>query len=228
MNTNPIPIVQLPLFAYGEPPKNIVELFPAMWQAAEQLTSPDPINRQRGMDAILELGAHKVSPLVAYMMATCLNDPDLYIRRRVAFILADLITGEWNGKQMPENVRVTVSNFLHNMNEATVVGLIEVSVADPQADQAIYHLFNTCPYVGRYLGDLLTQWKNPLPIRQKAIYFIGLVGYLESLPTLERMINRLEARQNGQYAMAFAPPSSKTDDELLPFLRIAINQLNAH
>jgi len=227
MDTNPIPIIQLPLFEFGEPVKNIVELFPAVWKAAEQLTSPDPVSRQRGIDALLDMRAQKVSPLVAYMLATCLNDPDLYIRRRVAFIVADLITPEQNGRQIPEEVRATVANFLHNMHEATVYGLIEVSIADPQADQSIYHIFNACPYVGKYLGDMLTQWKNPLPIRQKAIYFIGLVGYLEALPVLERLLNRLEARQNGQFTMAFAPPANKSDEDLFPYLRIAINQLNA-
>jgi hypothetical protein len=73
----------------------------------------------------------------------------------------------------------------------------------------------------------LGHWKNPLPIRQKAIYYVGLVGYLEALPALERLFNRLEARQNGQYLMSFAPPSSKTDDDLLPSLRVAIDQLKA-
>ncbi|MGE5123966.1 MAG: hypothetical protein ACM3H7_05570 [Acidobacteriaceae bacterium] len=226
MDHEPIQIVQLPLFVYGEPVKNIIELFPAVWIASEQLTSAEASQRQKGIDALLEMGAQKVSPLVAYLIATCLSDPDLFIRRRVAFILADLISGGTNGQQIPEEVRAAVTHYVHNANEATVYGLLEVSVADPQADQAIYHLFNSCPYAGKYLGDLLAQWKHPLSIRQKAVYFIGLVGYLEALPVLERMLNRLEARQNGQFAMAFAPPASKTDDELLPYLRVAINQLN--
>jgi hypothetical protein len=227
METDHIPLLQLPLFDYGESVANVVELFPAVWQATECLTSPDPVTRQRGMDALLELGAQRVSPLVAYMIATCINDPDLYVRRRVAFILADLINNDSNGRQPPEEVRKVVINYLHNMSEATVYGLLEVALADQQAEKSVYHIFNACPYAGKYLGDILTQWKNPLPIRQKAIYFIGLVGYLEALPALERLFNRLEARQNGQYMMAFAPPSSKSDEDLLPYLRIAMNQLSA-
>src|SRR4030067_636168 len=227
MDTEPIPILQLPLFVYGESVTNIVELFPTVWKAAEGLTSPVSVTRQRGLDALLELGAHRVSPLVAYMIATCVNDPDIYIRRRIVFVLADLIASDSNGKHPPEEVRKVVSNYLHNMNEATVFGLIEVAVADQQTEKSIYHLFNICPYVGRYLGEILTQWKNPLPIRQKAIYFIGLVGYLEALPVLERLFNRLEARQNGQFVMSFTSPSIKSDDDILPYLRIAINQLSA-
>jgi len=227
METENIPILQLPLFDYGESIANIVELFPAVWQATECLTSPDPSTRQLGIDVLLELGAQRVSPLVAYMVATCLSDPDIYLRRRAVIIVADVLTSDLNSKQNPEEVRKVIVNYLHNMNEATVFGLLEVAVADPQVEKSIYHIFNACPYVGRYLGDILSQWKNPLLIRQQAIYFIGLVGYLEALPVLERLFNRLEARQIGQFAMSFAPPTIKSDDDLLPYLRVAMDRLSA-
>src|SRR4030042_113170 len=227
MDTYPIPIIQLPLFVYGESVTDVVEIFPAVWRATESLTSPDSITRQRGLDSLIEVGAQRVSPLVAYMIATCLNDSDIFVRRRVILILADLIKSKPVGGQIPEAVRLVVANYLYNMHEVTVYGLLEVAIADQHVDESIYYLFNACPYVGKYLGEILTQWKNPLPIRQKAVYFIGLVGYLEALPTLDRLLNRMEARQNGQILMAFAPPSMKTDDDILPYLRVAINQLNA-
>jgi hypothetical protein len=227
METEPIPILQLPLFEFGESVTNIIELFPAVWQATECLTSPESPTRQRGLNAILELGAQRVSPLVAYVLATCVSDPDILIRRRIAYILADLVTSNIGSKQATNEVQRVLINYLHNITEATVYGLLEIAVEDEQAEKPIYHLFNACPYVGRYLGDILIQWKNPLSIRQKAIYFIGLVGYLEALPVLERLLNRMEARQNGQFTMSFAPPTNKSDDDLLPYLRVAISQLNA-
>jgi hypothetical protein len=227
MDTDHIPLLQLPLFDYGETVTSIVELFPAVWQATEFLTYPDTSSRQRGIDLILELGAQRVSPLVAYIVATCLNDTDIYIRRRVVFILAELVGGDPGIKQTPEVVRKVILYYLHNMNEATVYGLLEVAVTDEQAEKSIYHLFNTCPYVGKYLGEILNQWKHPLSIRQKAIYFIGLVGYLEALPALERLYNRLESRQNGQYSMPFVPTTTNTDMDLLPHLRVAMTRLGA-
>jgi len=227
MDHRTIPILQLPLFDYGESVTNIVELFPAVWKATESLTSPDSNIRQHGLDELLELGAQRVSPLVAYMVATCISDPDIHIRSRVVYILADLIITESTGRQIPEDVRLSVINYLHNMRAATVYGLLEVAEADPQAEKSIFYIFNAGQYVGRYLGEILTEWKNPVSIRQKAVYFIGLVGYLDVLPVLERMLNRLEARQIGQYVMAFAPSSTKSDDDILPYLRIAINQLSA-
>lgn len=228
MNFNPISSLQLPLFVYGEPTANILEVLPAVWSATESLASPDAVTRHHGIDTLVDLGVQRVSPLVAYMVATCLNDPDIYIRRRVAYILADLLINDPGVSQTPDPVRKTVTNYLHNMREETIFGLLEVAVMDPLVEKSIYHLFNTCPYAGRYLGDILSQYKNPLPIRQKAIYYVGMVGYTEVLPVLERLLNRLEARLNGQYAMTFAPPSQKSDDGIIPDLRIAIHQLSVH
>jgi hypothetical protein len=114
------------------------------------------------------------------------------------------------------------------MREETIFGLLEVAVIDPLVEKSIYHLFNACPFAGTYLGDILAEWKNPLPIRQKAIHFVGLVGYMETLPVLERLLDRLEARHIGQYAMRFAPASIKSDEDIMPYLRIAIQQLSAH
>ncbi len=227
MNFDTIPSLQLPLFVYGEPAAKIDELLPAVWNATEALASPDSTTRHHGIDALLELGVQRVSPLVAFMIATCLSDPDIYIRRRVAYILADLINNEPAVSQTPENVRKTVTNYLHNMRERTIFGLLEVAAIDPLVEKSIYQLLNACPFAGKHLGDILTHWKNPLPIRQKAVYFVGLVGYLDALPVLQRTLNRLEARQNGQYVMSFAPPSIKSDEDILPSLRIAIQQLSA-
>ena len=227
MNFDPISNVQLPLFVYGEPVENIVEMLPVVWSATEALASPDSVIRQHGIDDLLELGAQRVSPLVAFMIATCLSDRDIYIRRRVAYILADLINMESALMQTPENIRKAVTNYLHNMRQETIFGLLEVALIDLLVEKSIYHLLNACPYAGKYLGDILTEWKNPLPVRQKAIHFVGLVGYMETLPVLERLLDRMEARHNGQYAMSFVPASVKSDEDIMPFLRIAIQQLTS-
>lgn len=227
MDSNSLPIIQLPLFVYGEAVTNIVELFPAVWKSAESLTSKDIQVRLQGLNILVEMSAQKISPLIAYMISTCINDPDVNFRKRVAFILGDLISGDSKGLQVQEDVRSVVINYLHNMNQASVYGLLEVSVTDDQTDESLYHLFNACPNAGKYMGDILSDWRNPQLIRRKAIYFVGLVGYVEALPGLERLYNRLEARQNGQFLMDFAPPSIKSDNELLPHLRIAIDRLRA-
>jgi hypothetical protein len=227
MNINTLPNVQLPLFVYGEPTENIAEMLPVVWNATECLASADAITRQHGIDAILELGAQKVSPLVAFMIATRLGDKDIYIRRRVIYILADLITWVPGDNQMADSIRKSVTNYLHDIGEEIIFGILEVAVLDPQAEKPIYDLLNASPCAGKYLGEVLTEWKHPLAIRQKAIHFVGLVGYMEALPALERLLDRLEARQNGQFAMSFASSSIKSDEDIMPYLRIAIDRMNS-
>jgi hypothetical protein len=227
MNYNMIPNIQLPLFIYGEPTENILEVLPAVWNATESLTAPDPTTRNHAIDAILELGVQRSSPLVAYMLATKLNDPEVSIRRRVVYILGDLFMHEPSGNETLEDVKKTLILTLQSLNEETIFGLLEVAIEDPMVEKFLYQLFNNCPTAGKYLGEILSKWKNPLLIRQKAIYFVGLVGYTEVLPVLERLHNRLEARQNEQYTMSFAPRAIQHDENILPILRIAIDRLTA-
>ncbi len=219
---------QLPLFVYGEPSENIKELLPVIWNATESLASSDPVTRQHGLDTLLELGAQKASALVAFTIATCLNDPEIYIRRRVVYILADLIARVPGVKPAPEHVRKAVTHYLHRMNTEIVLALLEVAVIDPQAENAIYQLLNSCPTAGHCMGEIMTEWKQPLPIRQVAIHFVGMVGYMEELPALERLLDKLESRHSGQYAMSFASGAPRNDGDLIPHLRIAIEQMSSH
>lgn len=227
MNYDTIPKIQLPLFIYGEPSENILEVLPAVWNAAESLAAPDPTTRNQAINAILELGVQRVSPLIAYLLVTRLDDPEISIRRRVIYVLGDLLMDETSRKDAPDNVRKTIIHALQRLNEDTAYGLLEVAVIDPKIEKFLFQLFNNCSTAGKYLGEILSQRKHSLPIRQKAIYFVGQVGYTEVLPVLERLYNRLEARQNDQYSMSFAPSAVDHDENILPILRIAIDRLTA-
>jgi hypothetical protein len=227
MNYETIPKIQLPLFIYGEPTENILEVLPAVWNAAESLAAPEAITRNQALNAILELGVQRISPLVAYILVTRLNDPEISIRRRVIYVLGDLLMDEISRKDGPDNVRMTIIHALQNLNEDTAHGLLEVAVLDPKIEKFLFQLFSNCSTAGKYLGEILSQRKYPLPIRQKAIYIVGQVGYTEVLPVLQRLYNRLETRQNDQYSMSFAPSAVDHDENILPVLRIAINRLTA-
>jgi hypothetical protein len=220
-----LPSVQLPLFTYGEPSENISELLPMIWDACEALVAQDATLRQHGIDALLEIGAQRGSPLVAFMIATLINDPNIYIRRRTVYILADLINKPIGVKPPHEEIRMTVLNFLRKMAEDSIYGLLEVVVMDPQVETAIYRIFTACPPAGKYLANIISEWNYPLQIRQKAIQMVGLVGYTEAYPTLRRMLDRLEARHEGQFAMAFVPSSIRSDEDIIPYLQDAVQKL---
>jgi hypothetical protein len=56
---------------------------------------------------------------------------------------------------------------------------------------------------------------------------IGQVGYLYTLPALEKIAGRLEAHLSGQKAMNFINQSSSHETELLPIVKEAINSLQS-
>lgn len=220
-------LVQPTLFEIGEATSGAVELFPAVWSAAEMLFAPEATIRQQGFSRLVELGAARLSPLIASLLAVRLTDPDLEIRRQIAHILGDLLSADTLGQCAPEQVRQYLTNTLGQMRQRPIFALLEVAISDPSAEQPIARLFNACPYAGRHLGDILTERKHPLAVRRMAIHYVGLVGYLEAIPALERMSSRLETRLTGQQAMPFAPPLMSDELDLLPEVRLALASLHA-
>ena len=227
MDLLPTQTYQPPLFEFGETTSGAVELFPAVWGAAEALAAPETHLRHQGLDRLMEIGAPRLSPLIAYLLATRLTDPDLKMRTRIVYVLGELLMPDVRGSAAPEPVRHYLAAVLSQMRIRSIFGLLEVAVHDPKAERAIARLLNTCPNAGRHLADILAERKNPLPVRCKATHFIGLVGYLDALPTLERLHQRLEARLAGQQAMPFASPVTPEDSELLPVLRQTVVSLKA-
>jgi hypothetical protein len=81
-------------------------------------------------------------------------------------------------------------------------------------------------FAGEHLAGILANRQNPLPIRKQAARYIGQIGYLDALPSLERLAARLEARKNGA---ADTIPLDQNNDEgsLLPYLKDALAALQS-
>jgi hypothetical protein len=216
------------LFEFGEGAIGTLELFPAVWGACEDLVSPEVTARCRGLDRLLELGAPRLSPLVAYLLATRLAEPDVSLRKRIVHALGVILSPDERGLSAPEGVRRTVGAVLNQMRTASIYGLLEVACSDLEVEYLrldIARLLNNCPYAGQYLAEIMGDRKHPLDIRYQAVYYIGVVGYLDAIQALERLAVRLEARLSGQQAMPFAPPVLQDEVELLPAIRTALEAL---
>ena len=57
------------------------------------------------MQQLVELNAPRLSPLVAYLAATRLSDPDLEMRHQVVLVLGELLTVDKEGRMADEMVR---------------------------------------------------------------------------------------------------------------------------
>ncbi len=220
-------LLQPTLFELGDATSGAVELFPAVWCAAESLMSPDLLIRRQGLVQLIELKAARFSPLVVAILASRLSEPDLDLRQQIAITLGDILTSDDSGRTAPELVRQFLVYSLGQMRQRPIFSLLEIPVSYPQARATIARLLNACPYAGRHLADILSDRKMPLVVRREAAHFIGSVGYLEAIPALERMEARLDARVSGQQSMPFAPPGQPDEADLLPEIRAALLNLRA-
>jgi len=71
------PITQPRLFGPESNSTGSAELFPAIWNAAEDLANMVPAVRRLALECLENTGAARISPLVSYLIATRLCDPDL-------------------------------------------------------------------------------------------------------------------------------------------------------
>lgn len=196
-----------------------LELFPAAWHAAEKLLCSDVEVRHSGMDDLLSSQAARVSPLLAYLVVTRLFDPDEGMRIRVVEALANILRRDANGQFAPEEVRAQIISGLSQLGDQGLHSLIEVGVAHEKLLGHIAKLINFAPHTGRYLKELAGDRGQPIQIRRLAIYFLGRIGFVDAYSELLRIRNRIESRQWGQKSMPFAPPSSESEELLLPELK---------
>lgn len=229
MNSNPLPanFVQAPLFQMGDDSTGTLELIPVVWTAAEALTNPEPKVRLSGLERLVSLNAHRLSPLIAYLVADLLVDPDLSIRTKAVRALASVLRPDAKGQTAPESVRKHLIHTLARMRVRNIFALLQVVESDPGLEPQVIDLLSTTPYAGNHLVEILMNRKLALEIRRQAVRTIGQVGYLVALPALERMAVRLVARMSGQQAMPFAPPGDEDETALLPAVQQALALLQA-
>lgn len=205
----------------------VVELFPAAWQAAEKLLSSDVKVRHSGLDELLASQAARVSPLMAYLVVTRLFDPDESMRVRVVEALANILRRDAAGHYAPEEVRARIISGLSQLGDQGIHSLIEVGAKHEELLGHIAKLINFAPHTGRYLKDLAGDRSQRIEIRKLAITFLGRIGYVDAYSELIRIRNRIESRQLGQKSMPFAPPTSESEELLLPELRKVIIALGS-
>lgn len=226
-NKIPADISQPSLFEIGESSTGMIEFFPQLWGIAEMLVSSDTTGKREALAQIEEIDAARFSPLVAYLLTTFLDDPDMALRAVIVRILGRVLGPDAKGRAAPDNVRHCLYQELSQMRTRRVYALLQVSREVEALAPEIGRLLNTCSYAGTHLADIAVSRKNPLVIRREAIKYIGRVGYLDALPSLERLSSRLEARQNGQQTLPFAVPGDEDESDLLPDLRATLNVLRS-
>ncbi len=210
------------LFDFAETASGALEFFPEVWGATEKLTSPDVLERRDALDRLIVLDAPRLSPLVAYLVATRIYDPDLELRSKGIEVLGKILRPRETGKLAPPSVRSHLKEFCNQIGNLGFVKILEVAEAYPEAESNIASLFNLCSKSGETLVNIVSDRKILFELRRQAIIFIGRVGFLEAIPSLEKFESRLKSRVNGQKSMPFAPPSASDENSLLPVVQATL------
>lgn len=219
---------QLPLFAEAENSTGSMELFPKIWGAAEAWASTDQPARRKALEVIDSSKAARLSPLVAYLLAASLAEPDTVLRARVISILGEALGPGEDGLPAPEAVRQTLRTALSQMRTRRVYALLQAAAGQPSLENAVVRLLNASTYAGNHLADILASRQAPMELRRLAVQMIARVGYLDAIPALERIQARLEARRNGQSTLPFAYTSAEDEASLLPEVEAALVQLRSN
>ena len=224
----PLSPIQPNLFDLPEFATGVAELFPAAWIAMEHLASSNLEERLTGFDQLKELDAHRVSPLVAYVLATRLDDPDINLRAKVVGALGGLLyQGGGSNPLTPPEVKQSIRSFLSQMRRRKVYALLQVAQHYPQNQSDVAAILRGCSNAGRVLVEIFSDRKLPIEIRRQAIQFSGIVGFLDAVPGLERLAERMESRMNGQRSMSFAPLVDPEEKSLLHVVQTTLALLNA-
>jgi HEAT repeat protein len=210
------------LFDFGDSSQGVAELFPAVWHLCEGAISPELSIRRSAVEQIIEVDAARLLPLVAYILATRITETDLDTRTEVIAALGDILLPDKDGLLPSESVRHSLTVYLAEMRTRQIYALLQVLPNRPDLEKVVARLLNACPYAGNQLAEILTSRRVPMDIRRHAVRLVGLVGYLDAIPALERLLARLESRLHGQQSMSFAPVDMVEDAVLIPDIRRAL------
>jgi hypothetical protein len=135
---------------------------------------------------------------------TLITEQDLNLRKTIIKILAEILAPDEQGLPAPDSVRNNLLLNLSQIRTRQIYALLQVIIED----DLLRKMSLDCSTAARMLATI--SWISSeiircLEVRKQAAKMIGRVGYLDAIPSLERLASRLATRLNGQQLMPFAP-----------------------
>ena len=208
-------LFQPELFGLVDSSEGALELFPRVWKAAEDFISSEREKKTGGLESLRKIQAGRFSPLISYLIATRIADPDPHFRYDVLKTIVDILSPDDEGNLPDTVVLHPLKTHLSGMRTREIFSILQVANQFEDSWETVSTILKQCSYAGTVLGDILLDRKAPLDIRKQAILFAGKVGFIDTRSSLEKLIQRLESRINGQTFMSFAPPSIQREIDLL-------------
>lgn len=169
-----------------------------VWSAAEALASPELVTRWDGVKRLIEYGAPSRYPLIAYLLATRITEPDIALRARVVEVLGNVLRHDEVAQSVHPSVFGCLIMYLASMRTRAIYSLLQVAMFDTKTEPMVAALLSYCSYAGGHLAEILADRDVPAELRWQAVHFISRLGFLDALPTLERLVARMEMRIHGR------------------------------
>ncbi len=198
------------------------DLLPEVWQAAEALAAPELETRWQGVKRLAGLDAARQYPLVAYVLATRLIEPDIALRARVVELLGAALCASDPAAPIHPGAYANLLAYLGGMRTRPIYALLQVAEFDAATEPMVAALLSYCSYAGEHMAEILANRDLLIEVRWQAAHFIGRLGFLDALPTLERLTARMELRN-----VRSLDPERLDEANLLLEMRQAIEILRA-
>jgi hypothetical protein len=197
------------------------------WTAAEMFVSAHVEERRRGFAILNGAEAGRRSTLTPHLLASRLDEPDLWLRLEIVHALSDYYEIRGREYRYPPELRGAVTSAVRKFERPQVQALLELHHAAREGvlalrPEALVRLWERLPNAAPTLARLAGDRGFPLPLRQSAIEAVGQVGFTDARPALEGLLARIEGRRAGQLTMLFAPSDWPEDQALLPALKAAL------
>jgi hypothetical protein len=193
-----------------------------IWQAAEKLVSPLNDEREHALESLIDKGVPRKSPLIAYLLVSMISDPVLETRFHCVQALGSILVKDSQDEYCSDQVLYYLQAYLARINRDQMLDLLAVADQYLSAEQNLIELFKLCSYAGSILNGIVNDRKIPVSIRQKAIYFSGELGFLDTIITLRGLVNRIEKRDQ---CKAGQRKRSRDENELYPYAVAALDKL---
>lgn len=220
-------IVRETIIQYPEQDLLSSELIPLIWNALEEIVKPSPEKRNKALDELGQIDAPQTSPVVAYILATHLVDPDMAFRVRAIKVLGNAISPGINGRGATENVRAVLMDQFSQFRTRQVFSILQALSDDPSIIPEAVNILDACRFSGNHLLDILQDADAPYPIRSQAANMLGQVGCIDAIPMLERILHKIQNRLNQQSKNAFPTQISNEETDLLSAVKNTLDLLKA-
>ncbi len=191
----------------------------------EDLLAPDLELRRKGLKALVDLDAHRRSPLAAAVIAGQIREPDIDLRTRIVAALAEVCISASDSERPPSEVRDWVRRVLAGMRTREIYSLLQIIAHDADQTEHVCSLLQVCSFSGETLLAILKDGRADIAIRVAAVNGIAAIGYLDAITELERLHQRISGQIAGQIPMVFAGRLEAETGQLLPALQEALRFL---